>query len=250
MFFLKISNANIAFGKRTLTWKSYTTNKALPTTKQVQLVDPKEFVIAALDADSETFIMHVVIREQKEIAMDPDKKAQIEAQSGAKSKTQIEDKAQVKVLLFDKSPTEVLAEYSDYSNIFLAKNVAKLPENTKMNEHAIKLEKDKQPPFGLIYSLGPVELETLKTYIKTNLANGFILPFNSSAGALIFFDRKSDRSLRLYMDYRGFNNITTKNRYPLSLIGKSFDWLGWAKRFTQLDLTNVYHRMRICEGDK
>ena len=35
MFFLKISNADILFGEKTLTWKSYTTNKALPTTKQV-----------------------------------------------------------------------------------------------------------------------------------------------------------------------------------------------------------------------
>ena len=50
-----------------------------------------------------------------------------------------------------------------------------------MNEHAIKLEKDKQLLFGPIYSLGPVELETLKTYIKTNLANGFIQPFKSPA---------------------------------------------------------------------
>ena len=79
MPFLKISNANIAFGEGTLTWKSYTTIKALPTTKRVQLVNPKEFVIAPLDADSKTFVMHVAIREQEEMAMGPGKKAQIEA---------------------------------------------------------------------------------------------------------------------------------------------------------------------------
>ena len=67
MLFLKISNANIAFGKGILTWKSYTTNKALPTTKQVQLVDPKEFVIAALDADSKIFVMHMAIRKQEKM---------------------------------------------------------------------------------------------------------------------------------------------------------------------------------------
>ena len=33
MPFLKISNADVAFGKGTLTWKSYTTHEALPTTK-------------------------------------------------------------------------------------------------------------------------------------------------------------------------------------------------------------------------
>ena len=79
MFFLKISNADVAFDEKTLTWKSYTTNKALPTTERVQLVDPKEFVIAALNADSKTFVVHVAIRKQEKMAMNLDKKAQIEA---------------------------------------------------------------------------------------------------------------------------------------------------------------------------
>ena len=78
IFFLKISNANIAFSEGTLTWKFYITNKALLTTKQVQLVNPKEFVIPALDADSKTFIVYVAIRKQEEIAINPDRKAQIE----------------------------------------------------------------------------------------------------------------------------------------------------------------------------
>ena len=158
--------------------------------------------------------------------------------------------AQIGALLFDKTFTEVPAEYSDYSNVFSAENVVELPENTGMNEHAIKLEKGKQPPFGPIYSLKPVELETLKTYIKTNLANDFIWPLQSPARALILFDRKPDRSLRLCVDYRGLNNITIKNQYPLPLIGESLDRLGRARRFTQLDLTNAYYRMRIREGDE
>ena len=240
MPFLKISNADVAFGEGTLTWKSYTTNKALPTTERVRLVNPKEFVIAALDASSETFVVHVAIREREEMAINPDRKAQVEAQKGA----------QVGALLFDEAPTKVPAEYSDYSNVFSAENAAELPENTGMNEHAIKLEEGKQSPFGPIYSLGPVELETLKTYIETNLANGFIQPSKFPAGAPILFDRKLDGSLRLCVDYRGFNNITMKNQYLLPLIGESFNRLGRAKRFTQLDLTNVYHRMRICEGDE
>ena len=141
-------------------------------------------------------------------------------------------------------------EYSNYSNVFLAENAAELLENTGMNEHAIKLEEDKQPLFGPIYSLGPVELETLKTYIKTNLANGFIWPSKSPARTLILFDKKPDQSLRFCVDYRGLNNIIIKNWYPLPLIGKLLDRLGQAKRFTQLDLTNAYHQMRICESDE
>ena len=53
-------------------------------------------------------------------------------------------------LLFDEAPTEVPAEYSDYSDIFLVENAAELPENIKINEHAIKLEEGKQPLFEFI----------------------------------------------------------------------------------------------------
>ena len=82
--------------------------------------------------------------------------------------------AHVGALLFDKAHTKVPVKYFNYSNVFLAENIGKLPENTEMDKYDIKLEEDKQPPFRPIYSLGLVELETLKTYIKTNLANDFI----------------------------------------------------------------------------
>ena len=146
-----------------------------------------------MDADSKTFVVHVAIQEWKEIPVYSKKQAQVGA------------------LLFDKAPTEVPAEYSNYSNIFSAKNAVELQENTGMNEHAIKLKEGKQPSFEPIYSLGPVELETLKTYIKTNLANGFIRSFKSPAGIFILFDRKLNRSLCLCINYQGLKNIIIKN---------------------------------------
>ena len=141
-------------------------------------------------------------------------------------------------------------EYSNYSNNFSAENTSELLENTGVNKYAIKLEERMQPLFGPIYSLGLVELETLKTYIETKLANGFIQSSMSPAGSPIFFDWELDGSFHLCVDYWGLNNITIKNRYPLSLIGKSIDWLCQVKRFTQLDLTNAYHWIWICEGDE
>ena len=113
MLFLKISNADVSFDKGTLTWKTYTTNKALPITKQVQIIDPKEFVIAALDIDSKTFVVHVAIWKQEEMPVHSKKQAQVGA------------------LLFDEAPTEVPAEYSNYSNIFSAENVIELLENSE-----------------------------------------------------------------------------------------------------------------------
>ena len=63
MSFLKISNVNMSFGEKTLMWKIYITNETLPITEQVQIINLEEFVIAALDIDSETFVVHMIIQE-------------------------------------------------------------------------------------------------------------------------------------------------------------------------------------------
>ena len=61
MPFLKLSNVDMSFDKRIFTWRTYITNKALPTTKQVQIINKKDFVIAALDANSKMFMVYVAI---------------------------------------------------------------------------------------------------------------------------------------------------------------------------------------------
>ncbi len=94
-----------------------------------------------------------------------------------------------------------LASNTDFVDIFSPKLVAKLPEHTRINNQAIKLVDDQQPPYGPIYNLGPVELVTLKAYIENNLANGFIRPSKPPAGAPILFNKKPDGNLRLYVDY-------------------------------------------------
>ena len=126
----------------------------------------------------------------------------------------------------------------------------KLPKNTGINKHAIELYNGKQPLYRPIYSLEPIELETLKTYIKTHLKTGFIWPSKSPAGASILFNKKPDSSLRLCINYQGLNNYTIKNQYPIPLIRETLDWLGRAKQFTQLNLTSAYHQIRIKEGNE
>ena len=123
----------------------------------------------------------------------------------------------------NKTFIEVLTEYSDYSKVFSAENIIKLPKNIRINDYTINLEENKQLPFGSIYSLGLIEFETLKTYIKTNLANSFIQSFKSPAKALILFDKKSDKSICLCVNYWGLNNLIIKKQYLLSLIGESLD---------------------------
>ena len=59
--------------------------------------------------------------------------------------------------------------------------------------------------------------------------------------------RKSDRSLRLCIDYRKLNELTIRNRYPLPRIDDMFDLLSGAKVFSQLDLATGFHQLRVAE---
>lgn len=107
----------------------------------------------------------------------------------------------------------------------------KLPKNISINKHTIELVKGKQLPYGSIYALSLVELETLKTYIKIHLKTEFIWQSKSSTDALILLNKKLNGSLHLYVDYQGLNNLTIKNQYSLLLIRKSLDRLDCAKQF-------------------
>ncbi len=159
-------------------------------------------------------------------------------------------RAQIAHLKADEAFTKVPSEYANFADIFLPKLAVELLEHTGINNYAIELVDDWQPPYGPIYSFGPVELEILKAYIENNLASGFIRPFKSPARAPILFNKKPDGSLRLCVDYWGLNNLIIKNQYPLLLVGESLGWLGWSRRFTQLNLTNAYYWMRIRESDE
>ena len=204
--------------------------KALPMTRRVEIINKREFAAPALNADNETFVMHVAaLAKLITMLIYPSRQAQVAA------------------LIREK--TGIPAKYFDFSNVFSSHSAAELPEHIGIYDYPINLLDNKQPPYSPIYSLGPVELEILKTYIKANLASDFIRPSKSTAGAPILFIWKKNGSLRLCVDYRGLNNMIIKNRYLLPLIGESLNRLGCAKRFTQLDLTNVYHQMRIREGD-
>jgi hypothetical protein len=74
--------------------------------------------------------------------------------------------------------------------------------------------------YGQIYNLSEVELQTLKAYIETKLANTFIQWASSSSAAPILFQKKKHCGLLLCVDYRALNVATVKNWYLLPLISQ------------------------------
>ena len=108
-------------------------------------------------------------------------------------------KAQIASLLTE--DVTVPAKYLDFADVFSKKSAEVLSKQIGVNEHTIKLEEGKQPLYGQIYSLRPVKLKTFKTYIETNLANGFIWLFKSPAYGPVFFVQKPNGSLHLCVNY-------------------------------------------------
>ena len=200
----------------------------------------KKFVAVALDPESETFVVYVT-----SVSSDASPSSFLfELDVHPSRRSQVSD------LIAKEASTKIFTKYLDFADVFSPDLASKLLKHTKINDYTIKLVDGQQPPYGPIYSLGTVELETLKAYIETNLVNGFIRPSKSPTGTPILFDRKSDNSFRLCLNYRGFKNLIIKNQYPLPLIGESLDRLERVKQFTQLKLTSVYYQMRIRKGDK
>ena len=73
--------------------------------------------------------------------------------------------------------------------------------------------------------MAPGKLKELKAQLKDLLDKGFTGPSISPWGSLVFFVKKKDGSLRMCIDYRKLNKITSKNKYPLPRIDDLFDQL-------------------------
>ena len=131
--------------------------------------------------------------------------------------------------------TVLPSKYASFQDVFDKAKATSLPEHHSY-DCTIDLQPGTTPPWGPIYGLSEPETKVLQDYIKENLANGFIQHSKSPAGAPVFFVKKKDGSLHLCVDYRGLNNITVKNHYPLPLISSLLSQLGKARRFTKVDL--------------
>ncbi len=147
------------------------------------------------------------------------------------------------------SLADVPEAYHDLRAVFSKSRASSLPPH-RPYDCAIDLLPGTSPPKGRLYSLSRPEREAMERYIHDSLVAGIIRPSSSPAGAGFFFVEKKDGSLRPCIDYRGLNDITVKNRYPLPLMSSAFELLQGATIFTKLDLRSAYHLVRIREGDE
>lgn len=140
--------------------------------------------------------------------------------------------------------------YSEFTSVFSKEEAGKLPLPREGGELAIETKPGAKLPWGPIYPLSEFELATLRHFLEDMLQRKLIRHSTSPAGAPVLFAKKPDGSLRLCVDYRGLNEQTIKNRYPLPRIDELMDRVAGSKIFSKLDLRDAYQRLRIRRGDE
>jgi len=150
----------------------------------------------------------------------------------------------------DQPLEDVPMEFRQYLGIMSKEAADTLPEHCPYN-CKIDLKEGTTAPWGPIYPLSEIELQTLQEWLKEMEKTGKIRRSTSPAGSpILFVPKPNGWGLRLCVDYRGLNAVTIPNRYPLPLMQELQDRVQDARYFTKMDLKNGFNLIRIRDGDE
>ncbi|WP_205684409.1 RNA-dependent RNA polymerase family protein, partial [Acinetobacter baumannii] len=90
----------------------------------------------------------------------------------------------------------------------------------------------------------------VRAYVNEQLEKGFIRRSTSAAAAPVMLAYKPGGGVRFYVDYRGLNEATIKNRFPLPLVYDTLAQIRKAKFFTKINVIAAFNRLRIAKGHK
>ena len=146
--------------------------------------------------------------------------------------------------------TEIIpSQFMRYRKVFDEISAQRLPRHQAW-DHAIELKPGAKRKDCGIYRLTPDEIRSLKEFLEEHLKRGTIRHSEAPVASPFFFIQKKGGSLRPVQDYRGLNEVTIKDAYPLPLIPDLIDKLQGARYFTKFDVRWGYNNIRIREGDE
>jgi len=143
---------------------------------------------------------------------------------------------------------DVLSRYpslQQFHDVFLA-YILEFPPHREV-DFSIELVPEEALESKEIWRMSTLELVESKLQLKEMFDKGYIRPSVSPWGAPVLFVKKNDGTPRLCIDYRQWNTVTIKNKYPLSRIDDLFDQLKGAAMFSKIELRSGYHQVRIKE---
>lgn len=142
---------------------------------------------------------------------------------------------------------QIASLLSKYRGVFASN--PKKPTLVKGMEHRI-ITSHAQPVKRKPYRLPHAWHEEVNEQVSEMLKNDIIRPSSSPWNAPVILVKKKDGSIRFVCDYRGLNDVTKKDSYPLPLIRDVLDNMHGAKFWTTLDAAAAYWSMPLAEQDK
>ena len=114
-------------------------------------------------------------------------------------------------------------------------------------QHTIHVPAGTSPYARAQFRLSPSEMAELQRQLEELVTSNRVRPSSSAWAAPILFVRKANGTLRMCVDYRGLNAVTTKDRHPLPRIDDLLDRLAGATCFSSLDLASGYWQVPVAE---
>ncbi|XP_074283286.1 uncharacterized protein LOC141607839 [Silene latifolia] len=117
-------------------------------------------------------------------------------------------------------------------------------------EHNINLVPGYVLPNRLAYRYDPTATKELHHQIEELMTTRFVRESLSPCAVPALLVPKKDVTWRMCTNRRAINNITVKYRFPIPRLDDMLDELSGARIFSNIDLRQGYHQVRIREGDE
>ena len=136
---------------------------------------------------------------------------------------------------------------NEYQDVFASN--PKKPSLVKNAQHKIITE-DAMPVKHKTRRIPEAWHEEVNRQVQEMLDNHVIRPSSSPWNAPIILVKKKDNSMRFVCDFRGLNNVTKKDSYPLPHIRDVIDKMSGAVYWTTLDAASAYWSIPLAEHDR
>ena len=141
------------------------------------------------------------------------------------------------------SITDMVNDISAFNMFDITKSMG--DGNNDLLTHVITVKEGTEPIKQKSRGIPQSFREEFKKTLQEMKDAGMVVDSNSPWCSPVRLVRKPDGSIRVCVDFRKLNSVTTKDSFPIPTIDHIIQHLGNAKIYSSLDLAQGYHQIRM-----